>query len=120
MSKRFFTVVDTFWFSKGFLVVASDVHDELPEYRSGDELLFKRPDGSEITGKTFNMSVELEQEEMPVPSKYDKYKPTISFTVEGLTKEDLPRGSEAWLIVEHSADDPYPSRDLDEFASHGG
>ncbi len=106
MSKPFFTVVDTFWFSKGFLVVATDVYDELPEFRSGDELVFYRPDGTTVQGKTWNMAVVLEEDEKPLPSVHDKYRTLLSFSVEGLTKADLPKGSKACLLVEHDPDAP--------------
>ncbi|MBK9773117.1 MAG: hypothetical protein IPP57_20270 [Candidatus Obscuribacter sp.] len=65
----------------------------MPEFRSGDELVFYRPDGTTVQGKTWNMAVVLEEDEKPLPSVHDKYRTLLSFSVEGLTKADLPKGS---------------------------
>ncbi len=48
----------------------------------------------------------LEEEEKPLPSVHDKYRTLLSFSVEGLTKADLPKGSKACLLVEHDPDEP--------------
>lgn len=97
LPRLLFCVTEVWELSKSPLHVTSDI-SESPGYRSGDELELRRPDGSQLRVKSG--LVHLNRDWKVVLSEPEREWPLV-FWLENLTKEDVPVGTEAWMLVEH-------------------
>lgn len=87
MKKRIFTVTDYIWQAGDCLVVVSDVSQDDKDYRVGDLLELRRPDGTVLIAKTTYAFVDPPS---GTPS-------AVMYGLVGMTKETVPIGTEAWL-----------------------
>lgn len=86
MSKLLFNVVDTYE-TGDYIVVLGDISEVGADYRHGDILELKKPDDTAFQ----------------VPSEGVFYDPpasdrALSVAFKGLRKEDIPIGSQVWLV----------------------
>lgn len=95
MTKLFFTVLESFNISgRGVSVITDQTRDE-PTFRNGDEVELRRPDGTVIRAKCY---IEfLCGRTDPSAPYYDNN----SFGFMGLSKTDIPPGTQAFQLVEH-------------------
>jgi hypothetical protein len=92
MSHFLFKICDTFWITNRGLVVTTDLTSEDAKaqgirLRAGDTLELRRPDGSRVVSGIAGIAM------------VDPYVPnrTLDFLLSpGVTKEDVPVGTEAW------------------------
>lgn len=89
MNKYLCKVADVFQVTGRLIVVADTLYDDFDkEWRHGAEVELRRADGSCIKTKSWH--------ESKWPSNWGR---PMSFSVENsLTKEDIPCGTEVWLV----------------------
>jgi hypothetical protein len=93
MARRLFIVEDTFFITgHGLVPVPGIVPIDGERFRVGDPLLLKRPDGSEL--RTTIGGLEILS---PNPTNQ------VVVVLKGLTKEDVPVGTEFWSVDTNSA-----------------
>src|SRR5688500_14645272 len=86
MARRVFNVADTFTIrGRGVVLLPglTPINDE--RFRVGDPLLLKRPDGVELCAWISGIELFSGTPEVPV-------------ILNGLTKEDVPLGTEVWSV----------------------
>lgn len=101
MQKFLFNVIDTFE-SGEYVVALSDIPELGADYRNGDVLELRRPDGSTIQTRSEFIFYDPPADER-----------ALSVGFKGLRKADVPVGSQAWLV---NAERPprKPSRHYEE------
>lgn len=97
LPRLLFRVTEVWELSKLPLQVTSDITDARG-YKSGDELELRRPDGTRLKVKTG--LVHLNRDWKVVLSEPEREWPLV-FWLENVKKEDVPLGTEAWMLVEH-------------------
>ncbi|MCC7532121.1 MAG: hypothetical protein IT342_26695 [Candidatus Melainabacteria bacterium] len=85
MSKFIFNVVDV-WQEPDHIVVISDVPDTEADFRHGDLLELRRTDGKVLQAKGGSILFDP-PEDRP-----------FAVVFKGLTKQDVPLGTQVWLV----------------------
>ncbi|HEY9869899.1 MAG TPA: hypothetical protein V6D08_12095 [Candidatus Obscuribacterales bacterium] len=80
------------------VTVHTDIDDLVPEYRPGDLLELRKPDGSIAQLESGLVSYFPDPE---VVFSESGFHPPVAFFFRGLKKADIPPGTEIWQIVEH-------------------
>lgn len=87
MSKLLFNVVDAYE-TGNYIVVRSDIPETGADYRHGDVLELKRPDGTSFQAQSEGVFYD--------PPTADR---ALSVAFKGLKKDDIPIGSQVWLVI---------------------
>ena len=89
MSKFLFKVADVFQITRGLVVQADRLYDDLDQdYGAGGRLMLTRPDGSTVETDSWI--------ERFVPSNFGR--PACVLVERTLSKTDVPVGTEVWLL----------------------
>lgn len=86
MSKLLFNVVETYE-NGDYVVVRSDVPEDGADYRNGDVLELRKPDGTCLQAHSEGVFYDPPASER-----------ALSVAFKGLKKEDVPIGSQVWLV----------------------
>lgn len=87
MGKCIFAITDHAWQAGDVLVVVSNVFRDDEDYRFGDLLELRRPDGLVLQAISKPVFIEPPAD-TPCP---------VWYGLIGMTKEDVPIGTEAWI-----------------------
>lgn len=85
MPKFLFNIVDTYQ-SGEYVVVLSDIPESEADYRHGDILELRKPDGSTMQSRSEGVFYDPPAER------------ALSVAFNGLKKSDVPIGSQVWLV----------------------
>lgn len=85
MCKFIFNVIDV-WEQPDHLIIISDVADTTADFRHGDLLELRRPDGSclQANGNSIIFDPPAER--------------PLAVAIKGLSKADIPVGTQVWLV----------------------
>ena len=101
MARHLFTVKDTFLIEgRGLVPVPGIVPQGDEQFRIGDFIRLKRPDGSEIDWRIGGLEMLY-----PLPSSKD-----VCILLGGLGKQDVPIGTEVWSMDNEGDTSIIPSR----------
>lgn len=87
MNTLLFTVVDTFMIEGRGLVLAADVRSDQVGLRVGQSIELRRPDGSTAVSEVAGIAH---------VSPYDPERALDILLPPGISKEDVPAGTEVW------------------------
>ncbi len=91
MARRLFTVQDTFFISgRGLVPVPGIIPQDDERFRIGDPILLKRPDGSCLEWKIGGLEM--------ISCTRPRPRDDVAILLQGLSKEDLPVGSEVGSV----------------------
>ena len=86
MGRQLFTVEDTFIIrGRGLVMVPGIIPEGDERFRVGDQILLKRPDGSESV-------VNIDSLELPTPNRRHE----VWVMLKNTSKQDMPIGTEVW------------------------
>ena len=89
MARLLFVVEDTFHIEgRGVVPIPGITPVDGEKFRIGDQILLKRPDGSQFGWQISGMELLT-----PPPPNFD-----FAILLKGLTKDDVPIGTEVWSI----------------------
>lgn len=94
MAKLLFRVLESFNISGRGVSVITDQTSQEPSFRNGDEVELHRPDGSSIK---VPCCIEIMCRTDPSAPYYENY----CFAFMGLSKTDVPPGTQAFQLIEH-------------------
>jgi translation elongation factor EF-Tu-like GTPase len=93
MARRLFTVEDTFLIhGRGLILVPGIVPQGDERFKTGDSVLLKRPDGSALDWTIGGLEMAITNRKPHEPS------PEIPIMLAGLSKDDVPLGTEVWSV----------------------
>jgi hypothetical protein len=99
LPRLLFRVTEVWELSGQSLQVTSDIED-VRGYKVGDEVELRRADGTRL--RVRSGLVHVNKDWKIAVSEPDRKWPLI-FWLEGISKEEVPIGTEVWMLTEHPA-----------------
>lgn len=98
LPRLFLRVLEVLELSGRGVQIVSDITDIDLGYRGGDIVELRRPDGSVFQSVSYDVRIRIE----PLFAIANpEYSPPVSLWFKDLTKEDIPVGTEVWMVVDH-------------------
>ncbi|MBZ0189017.1 MAG: hypothetical protein K8F91_22420 [Candidatus Obscuribacterales bacterium] len=110
-----FTVVEPFLLSGSILHVVANITDQPQNFDNGERVQLRRPDGKVTETKCW--LVRSTPDPSFAISHPNKQRP-LSFYLEGLSKEDVPSGTQVWKVKQAEGTDEAAQRRLSTGERH--